>query len=91
MTPVEARNTWWAGHFSSLAVAAAVASTAAVPARPVNTLALPALTTTARATPPFSTDRHHSTGALGQRLRVNTPATVVPGASSAITRSVRPL
>ncbi len=75
---------------TSAAAASAVAAQASRPARPVNTLALPAFTTTARARPLRSAARHQSTGAPGHWLRVNTPATVVPGASSAITRSVRP-
>jgi hypothetical protein len=56
----------------------AVSATASRPFRPVNALALPELTTSARALPPESLARHHSTGAEGQRERVNTPATVVP-------------
>ncbi len=89
ITPVEATITCLAGHPTSFAAAAAVAAQASRPARPVNTLALPAFTTTARARPPASAARHQSTGAPGQRLEVNTPAAVVPAASSSSTRSVR--
>jgi hypothetical protein len=58
---------------------------------PVKALALPELTTSARALPDFSLARHHSTGADGHFDFVNTPATVVPGSSSASRTSVRPL
>jgi hypothetical protein len=88
---VEARNTCRAGQSTSLAAAAAVAAQVSRPALPVNTLALPAFTTTARARPDFSAVRHQSTGAPGHLLDVNTPAAVLPAASSIITRSVRPL
>ena len=90
ITPVEATNTCRAGQPSSLPAASAVAAQASRPARPVNTLALPAFTTTARARPPLSDARHQSTGAPGHLLAVKTPATVVPDASSIITRSLRP-
>ena len=90
ITPVEATNTCFGGQPTSLAAAAAVAAQVSRPALPVNTLALPAFTTTARALPPASAARHQSTGAPGHLLEVNTPATDVPGASSSITRSVRP-
>ena len=90
ITPVEARNTSRLRQPSNSAAAAAVASQLCWPARPVNTFAFPALITMPRARPPDSAARSHSTGAPGQRLRVNTPAAVVPGASSTITRSVRP-
>ncbi len=89
ITPVDARNTCLTGQSASAPAAAAVAAQASRPALPVNTLALPALTTTARALPPRSEARHQSTGAPGQRLEVNTPATVVPGSNTIITRSVR--
>jgi hypothetical protein len=89
ITPVEARKTCLGGQPTRSAAACAVATQATRPARPVKTLAFPALTTTARALAPFSAARHQSTGAPGQRLRVKTPAAVVPGASSNITRSAR--
>lgn len=90
ITPVDATNTCRAGASTSFAAAAAVAAHASRPARPVNTFALPAFTTTARAFPPLSAARHQSTGAPGHLLEVNTPPTVVPAATSIITRSVRP-
>ena len=90
MTPVLARNTSPAGQPSKAAAAAALAATVSLPRAPVNTFALPALTTKPRARPPANAVRHQSMGAPGHLLRVNTPATVVPGASSTITRSVRP-
>jgi hypothetical protein len=68
----------------------AVASTAAMPARPVKTLALPEFTTMARTAPPARHSRHHKTGAPAVSDRVKTPATVLPGASSASIRSSRP-
>ena len=90
MTPVEASMTCSTGQPSNAAAAAAVAAVVSRPRCPVNTLALPAFTTRPRARPPRSASRHQSIGAPGHRLRVNTPAAVVPGASSTITRSVRP-
>ena len=90
ITPVLARNTSLAGQPSRAAAASAVAFTVSRPRAPVKTLALPAFTTMPRARPPPSAMRHQSTGAPGHLLRVNTPATVLPGASSIITRSVRP-
>ncbi len=90
MTPVEAMKTCFGSHPSSCAAAAAVVATASLPARPVNTLALPELTTIARACPPERHSRHHSTGAPAVNERVKTPATAVPGASSASIRSSRP-
>ena len=83
-------NTCFAGQPTSFAAAAALAAQASRPALPVNTLALPAFTTTPRALPPASEARHQSTGAPGHLLEVKTPATVVPAASSIITRSLRP-
>ncbi len=83
-------NTCLAGQSTSFAAAAAVAVQASRPGLPVNTLALPAFTTTARALPPFNAARHQSTGAPGHLLDVKTPATVVPGASSIMTISLRP-
>ena len=91
ITPVEERKTCSMGTPAILAAAAAVALQASAPALPVKTLALPALITTARALPPGSISRHQSTGAPGHLEVVKTPATVVPGASSAITTSLRPL
>jgi hypothetical protein len=61
------------------------------PARPVKTFELPAVTTRARALPPRSASRHHSTGAPGQRFRVNTPAAVVPAGKAIIVTSSRAL
>jgi len=90
ITPVDAMNTCFAGQPARSAAAAAVAMQASRPALPVKTLALPAFTTTARALPAPSAARHQSTGAPGHLLEVNTPATVVPDASSSITRSSRP-
>ena len=90
ITPVLASMTSRGLQPTSFAAASAEARAASAPARPVNTLALPAFTTSARARPPFSAARHQSTGMPGHLLRVNTPAAVVPGASSTMTRSVRP-
>src|SRR6266700_5024938 len=59
------------------------------PVLPVKALALPELTTSARALPCLRMARHHSTGADGHLDLVKTPATVVPGASSASSTSVR--
>ena len=89
ITPVLATNTSCLSQPDRSAAARAVASTASAPAWPVNTLALPAFTTSVRARPPARLSRHQSTGAPGQRLRVNTPATCVPGGISTMTRSVR--
>src|SRR4029079_15458482 len=59
------------------------------PDLPVKALALLELTTSARALPCLRLARHHSTGAEGHFDLVNTPATAVPGASSASSTSVR--
>ena len=90
ITPVEATITCLAEQSPNFAAAAAVAAQASCPALPVNTFAFPAFTTTIRALPPFSADRHQSTGAPGHLLLVKTPAAVLPGETSIITRSVRP-
>ena len=71
------------------AVRAAIASTAARPRLPVKAFELPALTTSARASPSTSALRHHSTSGEGHFDCVSTPATLVPGASSAKVRSQR--
>jgi hypothetical protein len=63
---------------------------ASAPRLPVKVLALPELTTSARAVPLARLARHQSTGAEAVLERVRTPATVVPGSSTAIIRSVRP-
>ena len=91
ITPVEARKTSAVLHPVAFAARAAVKRAASRPDFPVKALALPELTTSARALPPFTFARHHSTGADGHLERVKTPATVVPGASSAIRTSVRSL
>src|SRR5262245_53081426 len=63
---------------------------ASAPFLPVKALALPELTTSARALPLARLARHHSTGAELVLDLVSTPATVVPGSSTANIRSVRP-
>src|SRR5207253_9321450 len=83
MTPVEEMKTSRGLQPDSCAAAAAVRSHTSRPVRPVNTLALPELTTIARTEPPGRQARHQSTGAPGGADCVNTPAIVVPGASSA--------
>ena len=90
MTPVEATKTCFRGQPKSFAAAATVRPTEATPGAPVKALALPELTTIARTLPPLSAARHHSTGAEAIDEVVNTPATVVPDASSASMRSSRP-
>ncbi len=90
ITPVEARKTSSALQPLALAASAAVSLVATRPLLPVKALALPELTTSARAFPARKWVRHHSTGADGHFERVNTPATVVPGANSASSTSVRP-
>ena len=91
ITPVEEMNTSLWVQPNSRAASAAVAWTTCQPARPVNTFALPELTTTARTRPAIRFCRHHTTGCPGVWDSVNTPATVLPGASSAIIMSLRPL
>ena len=90
ITPVEAMNTCFRGQPKSFAAAATVRPTEATPGAPVKALALPELTTIARTLPPASAPRHHCTGAEAIDEVVNTPPTVVPGASSASMRSSRP-
>ncbi len=89
ITPVEARKISDGLQPAALAAIAAVSLVAARPLLPVKALALPELTTSARAFPALSISRHHSTGADGHFDLVNTPATVVPGANSASSTSVR--
>jgi hypothetical protein len=62
---------------------------ASAPFLPVKAFALPELTTSARPLPFSRFLRHHSTGAEHVLERVSTPATTVPGSSTAIIRSVR--
>src|SRR5205085_4084327 len=81
ITPVEAMNTSCESQPRRPAAVAAVDSTTCRPARPVNTLALPELTTIARILPPGRHSRHQITGCPGIVDWVNTPATVLPGAS----------
>src|SRR3954470_18367033 len=73
----------------ALAAIFAVNWQACRPVLPVKALALPEFTTRARALPCLRLRRHHSTGADGHLDLVKTPATVVPGASSASSTSVR--
>src|SRR5712671_5560741 len=83
ITPVEEMKISRGLQPNSSAAAAAVRSQTSRPVRPVKTLALPELTTIARTEPPGRQARHQSTGAPGIVDWVNTPAIVVPGASSA--------
>ncbi len=91
MTPVEAKNTSCALHPTTAAADSATSRAPSNPALPVKALALPLFTTSARALPAFTPVRHHSTGADDVLDLVNTPATWVPGASTAIRTSVRSL
>ena len=90
IVPVEATNTSVVLQPRSRAAFFVVRSTEATPATPLKALALPELTITSRALPPLRPFWHQSTGAEAVSERVNTPATVVPGASSATIRSSRP-
>ena len=90
MTPVEATKTVLGRQGKRSAVASTVRSTACSPAAPVKALALPELATRARAAPPARVLRHQSTGAAAVPDVVKTPATAVPGASSASIRSSPP-
>ena len=90
MTPVEAMNTSPGGQPTAAAAASAVMTTVSMPFLPVKALALPELTTSARALPSRRPRAHQSTGAERVLERVSTPATSVPGASTASSRSVRP-
>ena len=78
MTPVEARKIRSGEQPAARAAISAVSRVAAAPRCPVKALALPELTTSACALPPGRCVRHQSTGADGQRERVNTPATAAP-------------
>ena len=89
ITPVEATNTSSGGQSRAAAMATASARTAASPSAPRKTLALPALTITARARPAGRISRHQTTGCPAVVERVNTPATVLPGATSISVRSSR--
>src|SRR4029077_7932882 len=89
ITPVEARNTSFGLQPMARAAGSAVSLQAARPVLPVKALALPELTTSARGLPVLRLSRHHSTGADGHFDLVNTPATVVPGSSTASSTSVR--
>src|SRR5213592_3006088 len=90
ITPVDARNTSDGLQPAALAAMSAVSLVAARPDLPVKALALPELTTSAPAAPALRCARHQSTGADGHFDRVKTPATAVPGSSSASRTSVRP-
>src|SRR5262245_4350672 len=79
-----------ARHPAALAASAAVTLVATRPFLPVNALAFPELTTSALARPDLMRVRHQSTAADGHFDRVKTPATAVPGSSSASRTSVRP-
>ena len=91
ITPVEARKTSLRRQPSSAVTASRERPTASAPRLPVKALALPALTSRARALPLRRAARHHSTGAEAVFERVRTPATVVPGTSSARQTSARSL
>ncbi len=91
MTPVEETKTSVGSHPSSRAVVVAVVSTSSFPGPPVKTFELPELTTTPRTLPPKRQSRHQRTGGPAVIDRVNTPATALPGASSASIRSFRPV
>ena len=92
ITPVEAGNTRLAGRSRRSATAALIAATDCAPCLPVKALALPELTMIAA---PASLSVpilawQSSTGAARVAERVNTPATVLPGARWASMTSVRP-
>ncbi len=89
ITPVEARKMSAGAQPMARAAIFAVNWQACRPVLPVKALALPELTTSARALPCLRLARHHSTGAEGHFDLVNTPATAVPGSSSASSTSVR--
>jgi hypothetical protein len=82
ITPVENGSTSWRSTPSCVASASHTAFARARPSAPVPALALPVFTTIARAPRPAARcSRQICTGAAQKRLRVNTPATVEPGAS----------
>ena len=89
ITPVEATKISSGRQPRAWATASASARTAASPSGPRNTLALPALMITARARPDGRISRHQTTGCPAVVERVNTPATVLPGATSISVRSSR--
>ncbi|ETH61083.1 hypothetical protein L553_3443 [Bordetella pertussis I036] len=91
ITPVENGRICSAGTSSSLPSAAQVSWAFFRPGAPVPALALPVLTTRARIGPPWARCASHTcTGAARKRLRVNTPATALPGARRNTVRSRRP-
>jgi hypothetical protein len=88
---VEAMKTSWARHPHIPAADSAILRTESMPAKPVNAFAFPLLAISIRAVPAFRFSRHQSTGAEAVFDCVKTPATCVPGASTANTTSLRPV
>ena len=90
ITPVENGSTCPPSKPNRRAVSAQMARASASPRSPVPALALPVLTTIARmAEAAARCSRQTRTGAAQKRLRVNTPATVLPSASLNSSRSLR--
>ena len=90
ITPVENGSTCAGVQCSKLAKASQVWWAWAKPGAPVPALALPVLMTKARtALPAARCSRQTCTGAAQKRLRVNTPATLVPSSSKNTVRSFR--
>ena len=90
MTPVENGSTSCAAQATVPATAAQTVCASASPAAPVPALALPALTMSARIGERSARCwRQMLTGAAQKRFCVNTPATCVPGARLASSRSSR--
>ena len=89
MTPVEETNTSEDWHAVDCATCRAICSTASNPAFPVKALELPAFTTSALALPVLICCRPSSTSCDAHALWVNTPATLVPSASSKKDKSCR--
>src|SRR5690606_16971706 len=92
MTPVENGRTSSAATPSKAANRSQVRRASARPRAPVPALALPVFTTRARKRPPVAArcSRQTRTGAAQKRLRVNTPAAVLPAAKRITRVSVRP-
>ena len=90
ITPVEATITSVASQPTAPAVSRASSPAWAAPTAPVATLAFLEITTTARALPPTRWARLSVTLGPEKRLRVNTPAAVVPCVAHRIITSLLP-
>ena len=88
ITPVEATTTSVDPQPTTSATSRANSSACAAPTAPVATLAFLEITTTARALPPARWARLSVTLGPEKRLRVNTPAVVVPGGADRIITSL---